>query len=336
MMRVYNFQHLRNAVRLPVQLVFLILLIALPVLGQMDRGGRVVLQLTIVLEGEKLPTQEQLTVTLLDSWGNVVIAQDTRTGFMQFDVRAGLHRLHISGPGIETYFSEFTIDNTPTWSETITVQPRRTKLTERSSPQPVPAVRLKIPGKAKDEYNKAEKALKKNDIAATRQHLNQAIALYPNYDLAYFALGKLDIDAGQREAARIDFEQAVKLNDGFGEAQRELAKILLADKDYAGAEPALLAALRSDPSDLWTLSFTALTEFELGKFAEVVSCASRVHSVKHPGYASVHLIAAKSLEALHRPEDARAEYSLYLSEDPNGSNASRAREGLALLAAVPK
>jgi len=322
--------------RLRAQLAILILLTALPLYAQMDRGGRVALQLIIVLEGEKIPTQEQLTVTLMDGWGNVVIAQDTKTGFLQLDVRAGLHRLHISGPGIETYFGELTIGNTPTWSETITVQPRRTKLTERSSAQPVPAVRLKIPGKAKNEYNKAERALKKNDIAATRLHLNQAIALYPNYDLAYFALGKLDIDAGQREAARIDFDQAVKLNDGFVEAQRELAKILLADKDYAGAEPALLAALRSDPSDLWTLSFTALTEFELGKFAEAVSCASRVHSVKHQGYASVHLIAARSLEALQRPDEARAEYRQYLSEDPVGSNATRAREGLARLAAVPK
>ena len=322
--------------RMRAQLAILILLTAFPLQAQMDEGSRVVLQLTIVLEGEKMPTQEQLTVTLMDGWGNVVIAQDTRTGFLQLNVRAGLHRLHISGPGIETYFGELTIGNTPTWSETIQIQPRRTKLTERSSTQPVPAVRLKIPGKAKDEYNKAEKALKKNDAEATRLHLNQAIALYPQYDLAYFALGKLDMDAGQREAARIDFEQAVKLNDSFVEAQRELAKILLADKDYAGAEPALLAALRTEPSDLWTLSFTALAEFELGKFAEAVSCASHVHSVKHQGYASVHLIAAKSLEALHRPDEARAEYSLYLSEDPNGSNASRAREGLARLAAVPK
>jgi tetratricopeptide (TPR) repeat protein len=317
--------------RLRAQLAILLLLTALPLLAQTDQGSRVVLQLTIVLEGEKIPTAEQLTVTVMDSWGNVVVAQDTRTGFLQFEVRSGLHRLHISGPGVETYFGEFTIGNTPTWSETIEIQPRRTKLTEKNPTQPVPAVRLKIPGKAKDEYNKAEKALKKNDAESAKLHLKQAITLYPNYDLAYFALGKLGLAAGDRNGAKTDFQQAVKLNDAFAEAQRELAKLLLADKDYTGAEPALLAALRSEPNDLWTLSFTALAELELGKYNEALACVSHVHSVKHEGYASVHLIAAKSLEALNRPDEARAEYRLYLSEDPSGSNAERARQGLARL-----
>ena len=322
--------------RLRVQLAILIVLMALPVLAQTDRGGRVMLQLTIMLEGERMPTQEQITVTLMDSWGNVVIAQDTRTGFLQLDARSGLHRLHISGPGIETYFSELTIGDTPTWSETITVQPRRTKLAEKNPTQPVPAVRLNIPHKAKDEYNKAEKALKKNDAQAAELHLKQAIGLYPNYDLAYFALGKLELDAGLRDPAKAYFEQAVKLNDAFTEAQRELAKILLAEKNYTAAEPALLAALRSEPGDLWTLSFAALAELELGKYAEALACASRVHSVKHDGYASVHLIAARSLEALNRPGEAIAEYRQYLAEAPNGSNAERARQGLARLTAVQK
>lgn len=322
--------------RLRAQLALLIGLMALPTFAQLDNRGNVVLALTIVLEGERMPTHEELTVTLMDGWGNVVIAQDTRMGFLQMNVRAGLHRLHISGPAIETYFNELTIGNTPTWSETIQVQPRRTKLTEKNPTAPVPAVRLKIPGKAKDEYNKAEKALKKNDAQSAELHLKQAIALYPSYDLAYFELGKLELAGGLRDLAKAHFLQSVKLNDAFTEAQRELAKIQLADKDYAQAEPALLAALRSEPNDLWTLSFTALTELELNKYNEALACVQRVHSVKHEGYASVHLIAAKSLESLNRPEEARAEYRLYLSEDPNGSNAARARQGLARLNAMQK
>lgn len=322
--------------RLQAQLAILIVLTALPTFAQLDNRGNVVLQLTIVLEGEKMPTNEELTVTVMDGWGNVVIAQDTRTGFLQLNVRAGLHRLHISGPGIETYFNELTIGNTPTWSETITVEPKRTRLMKKTPTQPVPAVRLHIPGKAKDEYHKAETALKKNDGELAKSHLNRAIALYPDYDLAYFALGKLELDADHRDAARADFEEAVKLNDGFAEAQRELAKILLAEKNYSAAEPALLAALRSDPGDLWTLSFAALAELELGKYAEALACASRVHSVKHDSYASVHLIAARSLEALNRPGEAIAEYRQYLAEAPNGSNAERARQGLARLSAVQK
>jgi hypothetical protein len=35
-------------------------------------------------------------------------------------------------------------------------------------------------------------------------------------------------------------------------------------------------------------------------------------------------------------DEAAAEYHLYLAEDPNGSNASRAREALARLAGIQK
>ncbi|HEY6971802.1 MAG TPA: hypothetical protein VJA94_21505, partial [Candidatus Angelobacter sp.] len=75
------------------QLGAFILLAALPSLAQMDGRSRVTLQLTVMLEGERMPTQEQLTITVMDGWGNVVIAQDTRSGFVQFEVSAGLHRL---------------------------------------------------------------------------------------------------------------------------------------------------------------------------------------------------------------------------------------------------
>src|SRR5262249_37100030 len=279
----------------------------------------------------------RVTVTLRDDWGNIVRSLDTTEGFVRFDVRSGLYRLEVSGVGIETYFSDFKIDSpTPTWSETVYVRAKRTALAATSSAQPVPAVRLKIPRKAQDEYRKGQAALAKKDLEAAKLHLNQAIALYADYDLAYFELGKLEVVVGHRDLAWTDFQHAVKLNDAFGEAHRELAKILLAEKNYSAAEPALLASLRSEPGDLWTLSFTAFTEFELGKFAEALACASRVHAAKHVGYASVHLIAGQSLEALHRPEEAGAEYRQYLAEDPQGSNAGRAREALARVAGAPK
>jgi tetratricopeptide (TPR) repeat protein len=314
--------------RLRVQFALLVLLAGVPALAQM---GRVSFQIVIVREGEKMPFQETVTVTLRNDWGDMVRSLETTKGFVQFDVRPGVYRLTITGAGIETYFNDFKIDATPSWTETVYVRPKKTALVTTASSQPVPAVRLKIPRKAKDEYQKAEKALSKNDAEKAKFHLNQAIALYADYDLAYFALGKLELAAGHRDLAQRDFEHAVKVNDAFGEAHRELAKILLADKNYTAAEPALLASLRSEPGDLWTLSFTALTEFELGKFAEALSCAVRVHAVKHDGYASVHLIAGMSLEALNRPEEAGQQYRQYLAEDPTGSNALRARQALARL-----
>jgi tetratricopeptide (TPR) repeat protein len=319
--------------RLRLQFAFLILLAGSPAFAQM---ARVSLQIVIMREGGKMPLQEPVTVTVLNDWGDMVRSQETTQGFVVVDVRPGLYRLTISGAGIETYLGDVKVDATPSWSETVYVRPKKTAVAAKASAQPVPAIRLKIPRKARDEYSKAEAALAKNDAETARSHLNRAIALYPDYDLAYFALGRLEMAAGHPDLAQTDFQYAVKLNDAFGDAHRELAKIFLADKDYAAAEPALLAALRSDPGDLWTLSFTALTELKLGKFDDALGYVSRVHSTKHSGYASVHLIAGQSLESLHRPEEAAAEYRQYLAEEPYGSNAARARQGLERLGAIQK
>jgi tetratricopeptide (TPR) repeat protein len=298
--------------------------------------GRVALQIVVMREGGKMPLEGTVTVTLRDDWGDMVGSEDTAQGLAQFFVRPGLYRLSVTGDGIETYFGDLKVGTAPSWSEVVYVRPKKTVIGTAVPIQAVPAVRLKIPRKAKDEYGKAETALSKNDLEKARFHLQRAIARYAYYDLAYFALGKLEMAAGHRDLAQEDFQQAVKLNDSFGEAHRELAKMRLAEKNYAGAEPPLLAALHSDPGDLWTLSFTALTELELGKFADALACASRVHSSKHVGYGSVHLIAGKSLEAMHRSDEAAAEYRQYLAEDPEGSNAARAREALARLAGAGK
>jgi tetratricopeptide (TPR) repeat protein len=310
-----------------------ILLIASSTFAQM---GRVALQIVVMREGGKMPLEEMVTVTLRDDWGDMVGSEDTTRGFVQFAVRPGMYRLTVTGAGIESYFGDLKLDATPSRSEVVYVRSKKTVVGTAPLAQPVPAVRLKIPRKAKDEYGKAEAALNKNDAGKARFYLQRAIALYPDYDLAYFALGKLELAAAHRDLARADFQQAVKLNDSFGEAHRELARMLLSEKNYAAAEISLLAALRSEPGDLWTLSFTALTELELGKFADALACASRVHAVKHAGYSSVHLIAGESLEAMHRPEEAAAEYRQYLAEDPGGSNAFRARDALARLSGAPK
>ncbi len=66
--------------RLRAQLAILILLIGFPMLVQTGQMGRVIFQIVIVREGEKLPTQEQVTVTLINDWGDVVISQDTKNG----------------------------------------------------------------------------------------------------------------------------------------------------------------------------------------------------------------------------------------------------------------
>jgi len=308
---------------------------ALP--GRAQRGGSVIVNIVIMLEGEREPYNKPVTVTLRDAWGNIEGGSSTDKGFVQLVANGdGLHRLLIIGSEIEMYDEEFSLDATAEPTHTVFVQPRRSGI-KIVSPKPgeaVPAGRLQVPKNAAREFEKARSAWRKNNRSEAKEHLKSAILLYPRYDDAFSALGELELQDGDREAARRDLATALQLNPNHAEAARKLGQILVAETKYAEAEPLLQVWLRSHPGDAWALSFAALGQMTQGKFAEAAASAQKVHSLPHQEFASAHLIAGRALERLRRFDAAAAEYRLYLAEAPNGPNAGQARVAIARLASA--
>ena len=299
--------------------------------------GRVMVNVIIMLEGEREPYNKPVTVTLRDAWGNIEGASSTDKGYVQLVATGdGLHRLLIVGPEIEMYDEEFSLDATAEPSHTAFVQPRRSviKIVNPKAGEAVPAGRLQVPKKAAREFEKARKAWRKHNRSQAKEHLKSAIRLYPRFDDAFSALGELELQDGDREAARRDLATALQLNPKHAEAARNLGQILVAETKYAEAEPLLQVWLRSHPADAWSLSFAALGQLTQGNFEEAAASAQKVHSLPHQEFASAHLIAGRALEHLRRFDAAATEYRLYLAEATNGPNAGQARAALARLASA--
>src|SRR5262249_54943637 len=193
---------------------------------------------------------------------------------------------------------------------------------------------LQAPKNAVKELEKAQAALRKNNRREAEERLRKAISLYPRYDDAFSTLGELELQNGDREGARRDLTKALQLNPRHAVAAHTLGQILVAEAQYAEAEPFLQVWLRSHPGDTWALSFAALGQMTQGKYQEAAAAAQRVHSLPHQEYASAHVIAGRALEHLGRGDDAAAEYRLYLAEAPNGPNAGQARTALARVASA--
>jgi len=304
------------------------------VLGRAQRGG-VMVDVVIMLEGEREPYNKPVTVTLRDAWGNVERASSTDKGFVQLVANsAGLHRLLIVGPEIEMYDEDLSLDGTFEPTRTVFVQPRRAviKIANPKAGETVPSVRLQVPKNAAREFEKARNAWRKHNRSEAKEHLKSAIRLYPRFDDAFSALGEMELQEGDHEAARRDLAAALQLNPNHAEAARNLGQILVAETKYAEAEPLLQVWLRSHPGDAWALSFAALGQMTQEKFEEAAASAQKVHSLPHQEFASAHLIAGRALEHSRRFDAAAAEYRLYLAEAPNGPNAGPARAALARLA----
>lgn len=310
----------------------LLLLLASSARGQ-GQGNRVVLQLTICYDEDTQPLQDALSVQIMDGWGMVLEEQNTTHGIVQFLTQSGIHRIRIQGPTIDQFDAEFNLrEGESSRTERIQVHRKFTGFVPVVRGNAVPAVRLKIPGDAQREFEKGAQAIDKKKWPEARESFTRAIALYADYDMAYNGRGVAALNAGDTEEARSDFEKAISLNDSYADACRNLARILMSEHKYQEADDALKKALKSEPLDPWTLTYAAYAELLGGKFDDALANAQKAHSVPHAGFASAHIVAARALEATHRPSQALAEYQLYLKEDPRGRDAKSAHDAQIRLA----
>jgi len=308
----------------------LLFLVALPCMARERGPAFQTVGITILLEGERQPYLKQVTIRLANEWGSTVGGETTTRGSAQFLLIPGIYRLTITGPEIDTYDDEFTVNEGLWVQRTVYVQPRRrlTASRPKQTAEPTDRATLQVPRKAEKELQKARQAMEKRDWQRAGALLRNAIGIYPRYDAAYAMLGEMELLTGDGARGRRDLEAAVRLNPNNAEAARKLAEILVAESKYAEAEPLLQASLRQHPADPWALSYAALGELVAGRLQEALASAQKVHSLPHQEFASAHLIAARALETLRRLPAAAAEYQLYLAEAPNGGNAESARAAL--------
>ncbi|MBI3668771.1 MAG: tetratricopeptide repeat protein [Acidobacteria bacterium] len=299
-------------------------------------------KLRIIVTTDRQEPIKEANVELMDAVG-LSSAMSTKItdsdGQVDFNTWTGLHRVRVYGVQIHEYAGDFEIaPRESSHLERITVRPKLAPMASLAPGKVIATVRLKIPPRAEKEYQTGSKSLQKQDWQEAGKHFEAAIALYRDYDLAYNGLGVAHMNQGNVEAARQAFQKAIERNKTYAAAERNLARILIAEHNYQDADALLKVSLATEPLNAWALTHAAYAELQLRKFSEAMGHARKAHDVPHQGLASVHIVAARALEATHQPEEALAEYRRYLEEDSNGRDAARAREAVARLSssASPK
>ena len=280
------------------------------------------------------------TVELMDAVGGSSAMDKQLTdqdGRVEFNTITGAHRIRVTGDDIRPYEGDFEIVPTETYHiENIGVRRKSEgEATSAEAMNTVPAIRLKIPDNARKEFEKGGKAMKEKSWDESRKHFQAAVDLYPDYDLAYNGLGIACSQLNDIPAARQAFVKATQLNDKFAGAQRNLARILLSERNYQEVASLLNRSLNVEPVNAWALTNAAYAELQLHRFKEAAEHALRVHGLPHDGLANAHVIAGYALEALGQQQEAADQWRLYLKEDPKGPNAKRAQEAVARLTKSP-
>ena len=290
---------------------------------------------------DRMPNRapQGINIELQDGFGSSEgVLRTDGNGNAQMQSTTGSHRLRIYGPDIQEYSNNFDVEQSESrHTENIIVRSKPGASIAPSSGSNsgmVSAARLKVPEKAQEQFKKGSKALEQKDWSGARKFFDSAIAIYPDYDVAYNGLGSALAGGGNLAEARPAFEKAIFLNANFAEAERNLARISFAEKKYDEALTLLDKSLSSDPLNAWALTSAANAALLTHHYEQAIAYARKAHSVPHPGSAGVHIVAALALEATQQAAEAIQEYQLYLDEDPKGRDAARAQQSIQRLSAT--
>jgi len=185
---------------------------------------------------------------------------------------------------------------------------------------------LRIPGKARNAFEKGLERLAKNDPVGSRTQFVRATAVFPDYYEAHYHMGVADLRLGREEDAAQAFQKAIDLSGGhYAWAQFALGLLLCRRGEYAEAETVIRKGLDVDGSPATGHLFLSVALFRLNRLEEAERSA-REALLRKPGFALAYLVLAD----VHgrRGEYARQLQDLdaYLKFEPDGPASKRVRE----------
>jgi len=185
---------------------------------------------------------------------------------------------------------------------------------------------LRIPGKARNAFEKGLARLAKNDADGSRSQFVRATATFPDYYEAYYHMGVADLRLGREEEAAQAFQKAIDLSGGrYAWAQFALGLLLCRRGEYAEAETVIREGLEVDGRSAIGHLFLSVALFHRNRFEEAEKSA-REALLRKPGFAWAYLVLAD----VHggRGENARQLQNLdaYLKLEPDGPASKRVRE----------
>ena len=192
----------------------------------------------------------------------------------------------------------------------------------------VSVAEMRVPDKARKEYEKAQEAFGKHKIDDARAHCAKSLAIAPTYSRALVLSALLDMSDNKLEDAMHKAEQAVKSDYGYGLGYVVLASIYNSLERYDDSIRTLERGIPLIPNS-WQAHFE-MSKSLLGKgdYQHALASADRALQMAPQEYAPIHLVRAHALLGLKSYRDAMAELEKYLGDDPNGVNTANVRKTL--------
>jgi hypothetical protein len=192
----------------------------------------------------------------------------------------------------------------------------------------VSVAEMRVPEKARKEFEKAQEAFSKQKIDDARARCEKSLAIAPTYSRALTLSALFDLSDNKLEDAARKAEEAVKSDYGYSMGYIVLASAYNALKRYDDSIRALDRAIPLAPNS-WQAHFE-MSKAQLGKgdFQKALAAIDRAAQASAGDYGPIHLVRAHALLGLKAYREAMVELEKYMSGDPKGADVADVRKTL--------
>jgi Tfp pilus assembly protein PilF len=252
-----------------------------------------------------------------------------------FEIRGlptGMYEVTVSEPGCQSDRTTTHVDGT--MSNVVlhlrSVKPRES-LEGRSR---VSVHELRIPDKARDEYEKGMANNAKNQFAEGAEHLEKATQLYPDYYEAQAQLGVSKMGLGDFDKAIGNFQKAIDLSDGrYALAAFGIGYTFYLQGKLEAAEKMLRRGLEIDPESVNGYFCLGMTLFRLNKVDEAEKSGQEAIRRK-PDFAPAYIVLANVYGKRRQFHEQLDALETYLKLSPDGASAQKVREARQITRAI--
>jgi len=200
--------------------------------------------------------------------------------------------------------------------------------TDGNGPNSISVAQYKVPGKAREEFKKANKLAQEQKHEEALEHLEKALAIYPAYADALTLCGILKIDIHDHAGAMADLQKAIDADGNHALAYIVMGAAQNMDSKFDDAIRSLERGQTLAPTS-WQ------AYFEMGKalvgkarYEPALAQFSRAQALAPSDYPLIHLVKAHAMLSLNNYSEAMAELQSYLAKEPNGPNSEQAQKML--------
>jgi tetratricopeptide (TPR) repeat protein len=192
---------------------------------------------------------------------------------------------------------------------------------------------MMAPKAAKKAYEQGLQSLLKNKPADAAKDFEKAVAIYPEYAVAWLNLGKLRLEQQSIEPARAALMKAMAADPKLVAPYMELGLLAAKDANWPESAKYLDRAVELDPVDFPQAWYAdAVANFNLLKYdaAERSARAAVKLDPRHANPRSYYLLGL-ALNEKHDYAGAAAELTTYVKLAPNAPDLAQAKEQLVRL-----